>query len=352
MKNRLAFLAFAILAAVISEAQTADRFDYSSLRDTNEARARYLTSVVTANWNSASRFPDTIMSSSNGRIQISVEREEDFFYIRFLRERDGAFPLPGTGNVVVQRNYQRNGDLIQAKLFLNDDPSCYIRLYPQNERTKADIVLYGTVAKQGIILPQIFYYQLRDHLSRLITNTAGAFDWGVFFRAPAPVSETVRFRDALASVSVNGGSAGARLIHILAAEDDVALFLESQAKAQEAEEIVRGPTGPFVQDKDARRTATYKPFPPYDTERGFPLSAAAALVHCAALEHPDDVAALFVRDEGYLGRILLLGGFDERGVFGIRAYDTAARAFLDWPAFLDAHRQGYARVVRVPAPGV
>lgn len=352
MKNRLAFLAFLILAAAISEAQAADRFDYSSLPDTNEARSRYLTSVVTANWNSAVRFPNTFMSSSDGRVQISVEREEDFFYVRFLLERDGAFPLTGTGNVVVQRNYQRNGDLIQAKLFLNDDPSCYVRLYPQNERTKADIVLYGTVAKQGIVLSQIFYYQLRDPLSRFIANTAGAFDWGALFRSPAPVSETVRFRDALAAGSMNGGSAGTRLIHILAAEDDVDQFLESQAKAQEVQEIVRGPAGPFAQDTDARRTSTYKAFPPHDTERGFPLSAAAALVHSTALEHPDYMAALFVRDEGFQRRILLLGGFDERGVFGIRAYDTSARAFIDWPGFLDAHRQAYARVVRVPTPGV
>jgi len=350
MKSVLALLLVLILVPVPSPAQAPARYDFSALPDTNEARSRYLTSVVTANWNSAVRFPDTFMPGAGGRIRTGVVRQEDFFYVEFLRERGGAFPLAGLGNTVVQRNYLRNGDLIQAKIFLADDPSCYIRLYPQAERTRADIVLYGAVVRQNILLGQIFYYQLRDPLGKILSAAEAGFDWKAFFRTPAAASAALRFGLALSEGRLSPGGPGSRLLSSLAYDEGVEKFLTGSGRALGAAEISAVPDLPFADDRNPRVTAPFRPFPRYESGKGLPSAAVSAAVHAASQEHPDDLFAVFVQDGGASRRILLIPGFGPEGIFGIQAYDPVSRVFLSWPDFAAEHRQAYARLVRLPSP--
>ena len=350
MKPVLALFLILSLAPINSPAQAAARFDFSSLPDTNEARARYLTAAITANWNSAVRFPETYMPTSSGRIQVSLERGQEFFYIRFLRERDGAFPLASTGNTVVQRNYLRNGDLIQAKIFLTDDPSCYIRLYPQGERTRADIILYGAVVKQGVLLTQIFYYQLRDHISHIIAATGGGEDWASFFRSAGEPSAALRFGQALAAGRLAVGGSGARLLSSLAFDETVEKFLTGPSRLFGGAELSAPPAFPFADDRDHLRTVAYRPFPRYEPARGVPAGAAAAFVHAESLARPDDLFAAFVQDGAQSRRILLVPGFDASGTFRIEAYDPSARTALSWAEFEASHQQAYVRLVRIPIP--
>lgn len=351
MKPALALGILLSLLPVPSFGQTPSGSDLSRLPDTNEARTRYLTAVVTANWNSAVRFPETYLSGTGGRTQVSVDRQEDFFYVRFLRERDGAFPLVSPGNTVVQRNFQRNGDLIQAKIFLSDDPSCYIRLYPQAERTRADIVLYGAVVRQNALLGQIFYYQLRDHLGTILAAAGGSFDWTDFFRAPggAP-SGAVRFGQALAEGRLSSGGPGLRLLSSLTYDDAVEEFLSGFGRVLGAAELSSAPSLPFADDRDPRRTASYKTFPRYEPGKGLPAPAAAAAVHASSLDHPDDLFAAFLTDGSVSRRILMVPGFDAEGVFGIRAYDPATRKAVSWRDIAAERPQASVRLVRIPAP--
>lgn len=350
MKSVLVLLLILILVPVPSPAQAPARYDFSALPDTNEARARFLTSVVTANWNNAVRFPETSMPGAGGRIRIGVVRQDDFFYVEFLRERGGAFPLASLGNTVVQRNYLRNGDLIQAKIFLADDPSCYIRLYPQAERTRVDIVLYGAVVRQNILLGQIFYYQLRDHLGKILSAAEASFEGTTFFRAPAAASAALRFGQALAESRLSPGGPGSRLLSSLAYDDGVEKFLTGSGRLLGASEFSAVPDLPFADDRDPRATAPFRPFPRYEPGKGVPAAAVSAAVHAASLEHPDDLFAVFVQDGAASRRLLLIPGFGPEGIFGIQAYDPAARAFLSWPDFAAEHRQAPARLVRVPSP--
>ncbi len=351
MKPVLALLCLLALMPVPFHGQVPARADFSSLADTHEARTRYLTSVITANWNSAVRFPETFLTGAAGRVQVSVDRQEDFFYVRFLRERSGAFPLVSQGNTIVQRNYQRNGDLIQAKIFLSDDPSCYLRLYPQAERTRADIVLFGAVVRQNILLGQIFYYQLRDHVGKMLTAAEGSLDWSIFIRSPggAP-SGAVRFGQALSAGRLTPGGPGFRLISSLAYDDSVEEFLSGSGRVLGAGELASVPSHPFADDRDPRRTASYRPFPRYEPGKGLPAAAAAALVHSHSLEHPDDLYAAFLQDGPRPRRILLVPGFGPDGIFGIQGYDPETRQNLSWPEFAAEHRELPVRLVRVPAP--
>jgi len=350
MKLSLCILFLLSFTCLNSEAQAAARFDFSSLPDTQEARARYLSSVVTANLNSAVRFSETYLPSSAGRIQISVDKQDDFFYVRFLREQNGKFPLVSPGNTIVQRNYLRNGDLIQAKLFLMTDPSSYIRLYPHNERTKADIVIYGTVVKKGIILPQIFYYQLRDPVSRIITTTERVFDWSLLYRAPGLETVALRFCRALRDNRVNGSSPGARLVSSLVSGETAEIFLAGCSHTPGVAELTESLPLPFADDSDPLRTSEYKSFPNYEPERGVPLPAVAALVHTESLKNADNMIAAFIQNGSYAKRLLFLAGFDEIGVFCLETYDPDSRTFIDWPEFVAAHRASYARLVVIPAP--
>ncbi len=351
MKPVLALGILLSLLAIPSFGQTPSGPDLSRLPDTNEARTRFLTAVVTANWNSAVKFPETYLSGTGGRVQVSVDRQEDFFYVRFLRERDGDFPLVSPGNTIVQRNFQRNGDLIQAKIFLSDDPTCYVRLYPQAERTRADIVLYGAVVRQNVLLGQLFYYQLRDHLGKILAAAGGSLDWTDFFRAPggAP-SGAVRFGQSLASGRLIAGGPGFRLLSSLTYDDAVEKFLSGSGRVLGASELSSVPSLPFADDRDPRRTAAYKPFPRYESGKGLPVAAAAAAVHASSLEYPDDVFAAFLTDGSASRRILLIPGFDTEGAFGIRAYDPSTRQAVSWREIVEERPQASVRLVRVPAP--
>lgn len=351
MKPARAALCLLVISSAFSFGQTPAGADVSSLPDTQEARARYLTSVVTANWNSAVRFPETYMSVPGGRVQVSVERQDDFFYVRFLRERDGLFPLASPGNTIVQRNYQRNGDLIQAKIFLADDPSCYVRLYPQAERTRADFILFGAVVGQNLLLNQIFYYQLRDHVGKTLAAGGGSFDWSVFFRAPgSPSSAAIRFWQALDSGRLTPGGPGYRLVSSLAYADTVEEFLSGSGRVLGATELSAVPALPFADDRDPLRTAAYKAFPRYEPGKGLPASAAAALVHDQSLKHPDDLFAAFLQDGSGSRRVLLAPGFGPDGIFGIRAYDPQNRLAISWSDLAAERRDAAVRLLRIPAP--
>ena len=351
MKPALAVLCLYISCSVSTFGQVPAQVDLSFLPDTQEARTRYLTSVVTANWNSAVRFPETYMPGAQGRIQISVDRQDDFFFVRFLRERDGLFPLVSPGNAIIQRNYQRNGDLIQAKLFLADDPSCYIRLYPQAERTRADIILYGAVVRQNILLNQIFYYQLRDHIGKILSTLRGSVDWSSFFRSPdALPSAAIRFWQALSAGRLSPGGLGFRLVSSLAYDDTAEKFLSGSGRVLGASEVSAVPSLSFADDRDPRRTAAYKAFPRYEPGKGLPASAAAAVVHAQSLEHPDDLFAAFLQDGSASRRVLLAPGFGSDGVFGLRAYDPENRRVISWSDLTAERRDASVRLVRVPAP--
>ncbi len=343
---------FLMLAAAMfaPAAQTSASFDYTALPDTNESRTRFLTSLVTANWNSAVLFSPTKFNSASGPVHVGIERREDFFYVQFLRERDGGFPLASPGNTVVQRNYQRNGDLIQAKLFLSEDPSCYIRLYPYSERTKADIILYGAVVRQGLVIPKLFYYLLRDHVSAVILQTRSGFEWESLYRAPGPESESRAFGRALREGRIYGGSAAGQLVSSLIQYDAPEEFLAARSRFPGTEELTEGLPLPYADDSDPLQTAQYRPFPAYSSGRGVPLPAASALAHAEARNLPGNILAAFVQDGGHGRRLFLIAGFDARGVFGIEAYDPGTRTFMDWPAYVAAHRTALVRLVRVPLP--
>ncbi len=351
MKPVLALLLFVTLLPAPFHGQVQTQFDLASLPDTHEARARYLTALITANWNSAVRFPETFLPGASGRVQISVDRQEDFFYVRFLREREGSFPLASVGSTVVQRNYQRNGDLIQAKIFLSGDPSCYVRLYPQAERTRADIVLFGAVVRQNVLLGQIFYYQLRDPVGKILSAAGGTFDWSGYFRGPgAAQSAAVRFGQALTAGRLSAGGPGSRLLSGLTYDEAVEEFLAGSGRVLGASEVSAVPAHPFADDRDPRRTATYKAFPRYEPGKGIPASAVGAVIHARSLEHPEDLFAAFQQDGGRSRRILLIPGFGPEGIFGIQAYDPAARQPVSWPELVAEGRDTQVRLVRVPAP--
>ncbi|HSV57117.1 MAG TPA: hypothetical protein VLH39_08450, partial [Magnetospirillaceae bacterium] len=339
-----------LLTAAPAETQVPRSSNFAAVPDTQEARTRFLTSVVTANWNSAVRFPTTVVSTAAGQVQISVDRQPDFFFVRFLRERDGGFPLVSPGNTIVKRNFQRNGDLIQAKIFLSHDPSSYLRLYPQAERTRADVILYGAVVRQALPLPMIFYTQLRDHLSRILATSSRIFDWGVLFREPAAPSAATSFGQALETGRIAPGSPAARLLGGLGYEDTLERFLEGSGRVLGSTEFTSVPMHLFADDRDPRVTAAFRPFPRYEPGKGLPVQAVAAAVHAGSLGSPDDIFAAFFQAGTAVRRIILVPAFDTAGVFSIRAYEPAVQGFVSWPEIVSVNRDIPVRLARIPAP--
>jgi hypothetical protein len=68
----------------------------------------------------------------DNRVQVDVQAAKDAFYILFLNEERGAFPVCGRGNWIVKRDLA-TGDFVQIKIFFHSDPGSFVRIFPDRD---------------------------------------------------------------------------------------------------------------------------------------------------------------------------------------------------------------------------
>jgi len=116
------------------------------------------------------------------RVEFRVEEQNDSFYLLFLNEIDGEFPVYGQGSYIIKRNLE-NGKFVQIKIFLKNHTGCYARIYPNNDRTILEIYLYGKKIYTDINLPYDFADVLTEPFSAVMDASAGTVDWNLIFPA-------------------------------------------------------------------------------------------------------------------------------------------------------------------------
>ena len=190
---RTAFL-FLLLAELAPPALAAPGLGASPAvpRENWEARQR-MQDTIFAPLNEAVSSRQTILTQSGDgpRVLFQHDAQSDALYLVFANQEGTRYPLDGAGTYIIKRS-MKDGSFVQAKIFVQDGPGSYLRLFPSGDRTKMDIFLFGEPFQVEIFLPVSFERLIIAPLSRIIDLSAASVDWRLVLAPAARTSADER----------------------------------------------------------------------------------------------------------------------------------------------------------------
>jgi hypothetical protein len=148
-----------------------------SLLENWEARARFRDTIFAAVGDAAAHRP-VIVGQSDGAAKVSfrADAQSGALYLVFANQDGREFPVAGAGAFIIKRSL-KDGSFLQAKVFVQNDPGCYLRLFPRSDRTVMDIFLFGMPFQTQIVLPVAFDRLLTSPVERIIDLSSSSVDW-------------------------------------------------------------------------------------------------------------------------------------------------------------------------------
>jgi len=391
-RPNLAIIALAIfaLSAVSTVAETSPSivsFAAKGFPDNADLRGKLFAYVIGASRDVALAFGEKQLQSAAGPVTVRVEKRNSDFIVEFVNA-NGADEA-GRGSCFIQRSMGKGNYILQARILLEDDPSCYLSLYPSGSGTRGDVVMYGAVVKKGLFFSDMLYRILLLSFSDIVDATSRSFDWsGVFkfgskgsgddyaaelrsaFASAASQGEQAPAASAaqigLGSVSgkvalaaapalsstmgqADGSSRGPRSFRIASSIDRASspeallLDLASSGEAGARELSLAPDTAPaFADDRgDTMAKPVYADFPRYDS-RGLPLEALRAALYLDLQSNPGSIYA--VMGEGL--RATIIPSYDEAGRLVFAVFSGGKES--SWSDLSAGRGDFKARLVRVP----
>ena len=170
-----------------------------ALPETWDARARLRDTITAPVGDILAERPRIVTQSSDAtRVSFRVESQSGSVYLVFATQRGTGFPLAGSGTFIIKRSLT-DGAFLQAKIFIQDDPGCYIRLFPDDDRTVMDIFLFGEPLQTNVIIPVAFPRLLLLPAARIMEMTRDAVDWSLVL-APTQGPEDRRVFQVVSAV--------------------------------------------------------------------------------------------------------------------------------------------------------
>ena len=159
---------------------------YSRLPDAVDLRVSLRSSITSSAW-TARRLPSDVYTSETAGLPVrfQVRTQGDAFYLLLTNQHEGVYPLYSAGSYIIKRSLD-DGSFIQAKIFLKNDPDCFVRLFPFRDRAKLEIWLYGSLIYQEVVVPASFEELLFTPFSRLVTLTERKIDWKIVLPPSEP----------------------------------------------------------------------------------------------------------------------------------------------------------------------
>ncbi len=133
-----------------------------------------------------------LTSGSGRRVHFDIQRKKDFYFILFTNELNNSFPVFSAGSVIIKRSI-KDGSFLQIKMFIRNDPGCFIRIFPlykdlivgngsnnsisELQRSSMDVYLYGKLLYENIILPCSFDTALTISFSKIVEMTGDSVEW-------------------------------------------------------------------------------------------------------------------------------------------------------------------------------
>lgn len=374
-------LSFSICAVAAESIPTLSSFLGHSFPDNTDVRKQYWNNLITAPKESVWGFSERILSSASaGQVKVKAQKRGGDFLVQFLNSSSSQTFLDySRGSYSIQRD-SKTGYILQAKIFLQDDPGCYVRLYPQAEGTRVDVVMYGALLKKGLYVSGLIYYVLASPFSDIVDQTKRSFDWAAvfgidgrgraaglaqelhaFFSAPSPVL----VQASMAPLSL-GGSTQAPAPAALAPPTSARTLLDAVSKASSLDALAQGlaakgysssefltpgaspASGPQAQglsdDSDPLAPRLpYKVFPRYEAGKGLPQASVKASLYLDSLSSPDAAYALVGEDF----RALVAPSFDSLGRFSLSCFVDGRE--IGWDE-LCSKADKVLRVLRIDLP--
>ncbi len=149
--------------------------------DNSEARVQ-LREMITAPTGDVLEARDRTVEQilDGSEVSFQVKLQNDAFYLCFINESDGKFPVFSKGSYIIKRNLS-DGKFIQIKVFLKNHTECYARIFPMDDRAVMEIILYGKIIYSDINLPFSFAEALTESFAEIIDSTSGIIDWPMIF---------------------------------------------------------------------------------------------------------------------------------------------------------------------------
>lgn len=154
----------------------------SGYLENGETRRQFYHLIVASTYPSEEQPFHLYRQRSDGRlVQFELRKGIREWYLIFRNQRGfepyETFPLWGRGTWILKKNLF-TGDLIQAKIFLQDNQDSFIRLFPHGkERSRLDVHLYGKKLNDDVIIPLPFSELMRVSLAKIVEMTEQTIRW-------------------------------------------------------------------------------------------------------------------------------------------------------------------------------
>jgi hypothetical protein len=132
------------------------------------------------------------------RVFFQIKERENYFYILFTNEKDYEFPLFSQGSYIIKRS-KKDGRFIQVKIFIRSTPGSFVRIFPNGDRSKMNVFLYGHQVYKNVNIPFAFEDILLFPFTNIMEVTASSIDWELIFPR-AFVCEEQNVRDMAMSI--------------------------------------------------------------------------------------------------------------------------------------------------------
>jgi len=144
-----------------------------------EARS-ILRETIFAPIGDAARHARVIVNQSygGGPVSFRADTQSGALYLVFANQEGTSFPVAGAGTFIIKRSL-KDGSFLHAKVFVQNDPGCFLRLYPSGDRTVMDVFLAGEPFLSQVVLPVAFERLLTAPLARIMDLTGDSIDWSL-----------------------------------------------------------------------------------------------------------------------------------------------------------------------------
>jgi hypothetical protein len=117
-------------------------------------------------------------------VLFTAQIQDNAVYLVFANRKGKQFPLADAGTFIIKKSLS-DGSFLQAKVFVQNDPGCYLKLFPDGDRTAMDIMLYNESFQTHVVLPTRFQDLLTSSFARIVELSRSSVDWSLVI-APVP----------------------------------------------------------------------------------------------------------------------------------------------------------------------
>jgi hypothetical protein len=163
---------------------------FSSVPENDEARGKLeqlFYAPVQALPGGQERFLD--QQSTGTRVKFEIRRQNGHLYYLFQNAEHSSYTIPSRGNYILKREAE-SGRFVQIKIFYRSDPGCFLRLFPEGQRSSMDVYLFGIEVARGVILPVEFTDLLTLPFAKVIDLSQSTVHWqSLLYRRFGPLDE-------------------------------------------------------------------------------------------------------------------------------------------------------------------